>query len=123
MYLFAPKHGIPHEYLLGVMQSEPFADLYRISNQGDARVIPQVKAAKLEEMPIPKWDHNDRTQIAIVQSVGALLKLAATDSPGSQRTFSAQRRRLDDLVAALYGINREMPSSDASDDSLLVAQG
>jgi hypothetical protein len=36
-----------------VMHSSALLYLYRVSNQGEKRVIPQVKATKLQEVPFP----------------------------------------------------------------------
>ena len=87
MYVFAPRAGVPHEYLLGLMHSKPFADFYRLANQGDARVIPQIKAAKLLEVPIPAWNPKDQRHKDVIKTVQALMKLAASDAPGAAKLF------------------------------------
>ena len=87
------------------MQSKPFADFYRLSNQGDARLIPQIKATKLLEVPIPKWDKMNPRHNEVVSTVRALLKLANSDGPGARRAFAAQRRDLEKLAAEIYGVD------------------
>jgi hypothetical protein len=104
MYVFAPRPDIPPEFLLGLMQSKPFADFYHLANQGDARVIPQIKATKLLEVPMPKWNKADARHNEVVTKVRALLKLADSDSPGAIRSFTAQRRDLERLAAEIYGV-------------------
>ena len=109
MYVFAPKAGVPHEYLLGVMQSNVFSELYRTANQGDARVIPQIKATKLSNMPVPSWDSEDKAHQGIVSIVRSLIKLSQFDTDGARRTFGAQRRNLEELVCCIYQI--DVPST------------
>lgn len=104
MYVFAPKEGIPPEFLMGLMHSRPFADFYHLANQGDGRVIPQIKAAKLLEVPIPMWNATDPRHRDVVSTVMALLSLANSDSAGASRAFAAQRKRLEQLAAAIYGL-------------------
>jgi hypothetical protein len=109
MYVFAPRAGVPPEFLLGLMQSKPFADFYRLANQGDARVIPQIKATKLLEVPIPRWDKKNPRHNEVVTKVKALLKLACSDAPGASRAFAAQRRDLEQLAAGIYGVAAAEP--------------
>jgi hypothetical protein len=104
MYVFAPREGIPYEYLMGLMHSHPFAEFYRLANQGDARVIPQIKAAKLLDVPVPDWDPHDRLHVALIKTVRALTALAGSNAPGAERAFGAQRRELDRIASAIYGI-------------------
>ena len=35
MYVFGPRTGVPPEFLMGLMQSKPFANFYALANQGD----------------------------------------------------------------------------------------
>jgi hypothetical protein len=102
MYVFSPKKGIPKDYIWGIMQSEAFARFYSISNQGDARVIPQIKATKLGDVPIPAWNGNDQVHVAIVSTVQALSRLAGSSAPGADRTYQAQLRQLHALVEQAY---------------------
>ena len=113
MYVFAPRKAVPAEYLLGLMQSKPFADFYRLANQGDARVIPQIKATKLLEVPISKWNKDDPLHKEVISTVKALLKLGEFDAPGAARTFTAQRRNLERLAAKIYGVKATELEHDA----------
>jgi hypothetical protein len=109
MYVFAPRAGVPPEFLMGLMQSKPFANFYRLANQGDTRVIPQIKATKLLEVPIPMWDETNPQHKQVVTTVKALLRLSGSDAPGASRTFIAQRRKLEELAATIYGVEDSAP--------------
>jgi hypothetical protein len=102
MYVLAPRKGIPIEYILGIMQSKSFGEIYRIENQGDGRVIPQVKASKLQQIPVPNWNSENKVCRDIVNTVAALQTLADSDSKGADRTFLAKRRHLDELCEEAY---------------------
>ena len=106
---------------LGLMQSSPFAEFYRLGNQGDGRVIPQVKAKKLLEVPLPKWDRSNETHKALVKIVRVLMTLSASDAPGSMRSFMAQRRELDALARRIYGVS-DLPL-DTDDAMTLLLPG
>jgi hypothetical protein len=80
------------------------AHFYRLGNQGDARVIPQIKATKLLEVPMPKWDQGNLQHKEVVSLVRSLLKLTGSNAPGTARTSEAQRRSLDEMAAAIYGV-------------------
>jgi type I restriction-modification system DNA methylase subunit len=53
MYVFSVNKDINPWALMAIMHSNTFLVLYRIANQGESRVIPQVKASKLDSIPIP----------------------------------------------------------------------
>ena len=104
MYVFGVRDGVPVEYVLGLMQAVPFAEFYRVANQGDGRVIPQVKATKLMEVPFPQWDSTNSNHRAVVRTVRALVALASSGAAGADRGFAVQRRELDRLAAEIYGL-------------------
>ncbi len=54
MYVFGVKPDVDSWAAMAVLQSKLFLFLYRVSNQGESRVIPQVKAAKLYGIPFPR---------------------------------------------------------------------
>lgn len=56
MYVFRAPKGWDPWHLIAIMQSKLFLFLYRTANQGESRVIPQIKASKLETLPIPKYE-------------------------------------------------------------------
>jgi hypothetical protein len=64
MYVFKVVPGVSAMALMAVMHSKLFLQLYRIANEGDARVIPQIKASKLEILPIPELLLNANSETA-----------------------------------------------------------
>lgn len=56
MYVFNTVRNVDPWAFMAIMQSRLFLFLYRISNQGESRVIPQVKASKLDVLPFPACD-------------------------------------------------------------------
>jgi hypothetical protein len=127
MYVFGVRTGIPVEFVLGIMQSTAFLEFYRIGNQGDGRVIPQVKATKLMEVPFPRWDPTDEVHKAIVSTVKALMALSASEAAGVTRNLAAQRRKLDRLAEKAYSgeqmeSEHELEKVDAGEESDSAAQ-
>jgi len=55
MYVFKIRDYINPWYVMAVIQSKLFLFLYRIENQGESRVIPQIKATKIEPLPFPDY--------------------------------------------------------------------
>ena len=112
MYVFRPLAGVDPVSLMAVMQSAVFQALYSISNQGEGRVIPQVKAAKLHEIPVPRsllTKENRRELNRIVQTLEALNGLlrretAAPKVESCKRQIASATRRLDNMVAEMYGL-------------------
>ncbi len=117
MYVFRLKSGIHPMAALGVLHSSLFLFLYRVSNQGEARVIPQIKAAKLGPLPFP-----DLANIAqkaqhdrMVQLVEQMLKTKAqvsTAKTESDRTYLEDKcagldRQIDQLTYDIYDLTPE----------------
>jgi hypothetical protein len=116
MYVFQPKHGVSAKALMGILQSKLFLFLYRVSNQGEARVIPQIKAAKLEPLPIPDLlgsgkKLNDRLVIVVEKMLTLVpaLHSAKTDAERTalQNAIRKTDRDIDQLVYQLYGLTPE----------------
>lgn len=99
--------------LMAVMQSSIFHALYSISNQGEGRVIPQVKATKLHEIPVPAaltTNGMKRELNKIVQTLEALNGLLKRENVAArkesyQRQISNATQKLDDVVAEMYGLS------------------
>jgi hypothetical protein len=114
MYVFRPLPEVDAISLMAVMQSSIFHALYSIANQGEGRVIPQVKARKLHEIPVPEALLNNgrkRELNDIVQTLGALNGLlkrekVAAKSESYQRQIANATERLDNVVAEMYGLSR-----------------
>lgn len=86
-----------------------------VSNQGDARVIPQVKASKLQTLPFPDLRKNKLLQAQLVSDCKALIEAkhkAATAFLERQKDYYAQRyvelnTRINTTVFELYGLSDE----------------
>ena len=53
MYVFKFRPEVDPYVALAILQSKAFLFFYRVANQGESRVIPQVKASKLSSLPFP----------------------------------------------------------------------
>ena len=111
MYVFRPKLRIDPDFLGAVMQSDIFRALYLIGNQGEGRVIPQIKAAKLNSLPVPEFAAQNSIHAKIASDAKALASLiaASEDKAGSslevaQRQILAIENRIEENVARAYGL-------------------
>jgi len=100
---------------MAIMQSKLFLFLYRVSNQGESRVIPQVKASKLESLPFPVCDKpyalltnlsNHCRQMYDCYRAHAVAKTPHEKSL-MQRRIETIDRQIDALVYELYGLTEE----------------
>lgn len=120
LYLFKIKKElqISPYYILGVLHSLCFQFLYTTQSQGEQRVIPQIKAAKLYDLPfvIPNIGNIEQKLMhdKIVSNVNILFNLSLKNvkAKGSekdqiQRQIENTDREIDDLVYKLYGITEE----------------
>jgi type I restriction-modification system DNA methylase subunit len=113
MYVFKSRLDIDPNIMLGVLGSRAFLFLYRSSNLGESRVIPQVKAAKLEPLPFPNVsEHSSERTIHLSKLVDNILALHTRISNEQQpqrreqlqREIDATDRQIDQLVYELYGL-------------------
>jgi adenine-specific DNA-methyltransferase len=114
MYVFSLKPGIDPWACMAVMQSRAFLFLYRVSNQGEGRVIPQVKASKLQSLPFPDTDdHPKIMQLSqLAKDMTRLQKRLDTARTGQEkavvrRLLDATDKQIDTLVYELYGLTTE----------------
>ena len=115
MYVFSLKPRQDPYACLAVLQSKLFLFLYRVANQGQTRVIPQVKAAKLLTLPTPRFDPSCES----VRQVGILckrmLKLhrnlqaewVGPKQEAIERQIKATNEEIDRLVYELYGLTED----------------
>jgi hypothetical protein len=83
-----------------------------MSNQGDSRVIPQIKAAKLEPLPFPKWQQQSVTVSDLAKLARDMLllhqRLSVAKTPQEKTAFERQitatDTQMDRLVYDLYGL-------------------
>jgi type I restriction-modification system DNA methylase subunit len=119
MYVFRTLAGVNERALMGVMHSRLFLRLYRIANQGESRVIPQIKASKIEPLPIPaaltrsmstaEQRQHDELVAAVTEILTLNEKRTASKTPHEQVVLDRQIDGVDDRieksVCALYGIS------------------
>jgi len=115
MYVFSflPQYE-PLAYM-AILQSKLFLFLYRVTNQGESRVIPQIKASKLQLLPCPVCDSSTRVSVRLRQCHEDMVTLnkrriaAETNQDRSiyQRQIDALDREIDQLVYQLYGLSAD----------------
>jgi hypothetical protein len=115
MYLFSTVPGVDPWALMAAMQSKLFLFLYKVSNQGESRVIPQVKASKLDPLPFPVSDKANpilaRLSELCQQMYALHSQAAAARTPQEQtaltRQIAATDTQIDRLVYDLYGLTED----------------
>ena len=116
MYVFRPLPEYSPAAVIAVMQSRAFGFLYRVANQGESRVIPQVKASKLEPLPIPaeacrkgSGSQDLETAAGVMLALTASASTARTEHERDllQRQVDATDRKIDELVYELYGLTAD----------------
>lgn len=115
MYVFRVRQGVDPLVCIAVMQSSAFLFFYRVANQGESRVIPQVKAAKLYDLPFPETEGKQvecETLLSEVRSIMALYKRLDDETTGHsmkviERQIESTDDRIDELVCKLYGLTDE----------------
>jgi hypothetical protein len=115
MYVFKIAPECDPWACLAILQSKLFLFLYRVENQGESRVIPQVKGSKLETVPYPSHDVSNPTVIALSQlcktmfSLHKQLTVAKIDHDKAvlERQIEATDGRIDQLVYELYGLTEK----------------
>jgi len=124
MYVFRPRSGVDPLVMMAVMQSKPFLFLYRVANEGESRVIPQVKASKLSSLPVPALSLKDRRVGDIRGKVNRLFELNGqmirARLEHEKAVFARQIEDLeagvDALACDLYGLTKA--EMGVIDDSL-----
>ena len=114
MFVFSVKKGIDPAAVSAVMQSRPFLFFYRVSNQGESRVIPQLKAAKLQTLPFPDIKEGDFESVKLVSLVNRAIEIrraideAKTDrDKGSLHSgFDSILHQIDSVVCQAYGLDQ-----------------
>jgi len=116
MYVFSVDAPQDPWVLMAIVQSRLFLFLYRIANLGESRVIPQVKASKLENLPYPRLGARDQRVSHLRNKCLRMLdlnkikhsgKLAPSQVDRLDREIRGCDREIDDLVYKLYGITEE----------------
>ncbi|MDD5676809.1 MAG: N-6 DNA methylase [Kiritimatiellae bacterium] len=115
MYVFSTVSGVDPWAFMAMMQSKLFLFLYRVPNQGESRVIPQVKASKLDPLPFPVCDKPSpvlsRLNVLCRQMLALHCQQASAKTPQEQTALSRQiivtDREIDKHVYNLYGLTEE----------------
>ena len=115
MYVFSIVPGVEPFAFMAILQSKLFMFLYRVSNQGESRVIPQVKASKLDPLPLPQCDKPQPLLDKLGEQCRQMFKLqrqlAAARTPQEktalERQIAATDTQIDLLVYDLYGLTAE----------------
>ncbi len=115
MYVFNIKPEFNPLVCIAILSSKAFLFFYRIANQGESRVIPQVKATKLYGLPYPQLNNlNDKArQEKVISMVERMVKLHKQNprTPQEQemvkREIESTDRAIDKLVYELYGLSED----------------
>lgn len=115
MYVFNILSNVDPWAFMAVMQSKLFLFIYKVSNQGESRVIPQVKASKLENLPFPVFDKAQpvvtklREQCQQMYYLNRKRSNARTpqEQTALERETSATDKQINQLVYRLYGLTEE----------------
>ena len=110
MYVFSLSPDHDPWACMAILQSKVFLFLYRVANQGESRVIPQVKASKLQSLPYPKVESSDPSLTKLSQRCKDMISLhkqleavrTVHDKITLQRQIEATDRQIDQLVYELY---------------------
>jgi hypothetical protein len=116
MYVFRVLPQYDPLALMAILQSRAFLFLYRTANQGESRVIPQVKASKLQLLPIPIVGCDGNAKSARLHGFAQRMlllyqQLAAAktsyEKTAIQRQIDATDKQINQLVYELYGLTKE----------------
>jgi hypothetical protein len=110
MYVFRMTADRDPWAAMAILQSKLFLFLYRVANQGESRVIPQIKAANLNELPFPNCPPSDPNLFALSEHCKQMRHLhrqlaaakTAHAQTNTQRQIDATDAQIDKLVYELY---------------------
>ncbi|MBI4005305.1 MAG: N-6 DNA methylase [Gammaproteobacteria bacterium] len=115
MYVFKTIPEIDPWVFMGIMQSKVFLFLYRVSNQGESRVIPQVKASKLDTLPFPICNKLSPA-LKLIQSLSKRMydlhntldqAITPHEKDNLKRQIEATDIQIDKVVYELYGLTED----------------
>jgi len=114
-YVFKILSDVDPWAFMAVMQSKLFLFIYKVSNQGESRVIPQVKASKLENLPFPDFNKSqsivaklhERCQKMYYLNGKHITARTPQEQTALKREISATDEHIDQLVYQLYGLTDE----------------
>jgi len=112
MYVFRIREDLDPRVILGLIHSRVMLFLYRVANQGEGRVIPQVKAAKLKDIPVPVLDMESAECRRLADIVDQIVAVTSrfrearvpSDTEAFRREAGGLIARIDRLVYDLYAL-------------------
>jgi len=115
MYVFHIKNDFDPWAFMAIMHSKLFLFLYRIANQGESRVIPQIKASKLAEIPFTAIKATDpiisKLSLKCIEIISLRKKLREIRTPEKttqmERHINSLEDEIDQLVYSAYGLTEE----------------
>lgn len=114
MYVFSLLPNYDAWVCMAILQSRTFLFLYRVANQGESRVIPQIKAAKLQDIPYPAYESSDPRLSQLSQYCKNMLLLhkQLSTTAGKKKTSIQQQietvdKQIEQLVYQLYGLTND----------------
>ncbi len=121
MYVFRIDRDQDPLSFMAILQSRLLLFLYRIANEGESRVIPQIKASKLHTLPYPRELSATPPYAALSRQCTSMLSLhrqlaeAKLDAQKTaiQRQIDCTDHEIDMLVYELYGL---------SDDEIAIVE-
>jgi hypothetical protein len=105
MYVFHIHEDFDPWAILGLIHSNIFLFLYKVSNQGDARVIPQVKASKLSTIPVPTRAFFSSTARKLADCTQKLCSITRDIANLPSQTIGS---KTTDLEGEIYQLTVEM---------------
>jgi hypothetical protein len=113
MYVFQPAKHLDPWVVMAVMQSKLFLFLYRVANQGESRIIPQVKASKLQRLPFPEIAQSSASVLnRLVQQMRESKRQIRTAQTEKDKIFYEGKsvtveRQLNELVYSVYDLTTD----------------
>jgi hypothetical protein len=99
---------------MAILHSRLFLFLYGVANQGEGRVIPQVKASKLGELPVPAPDRmpakmrqiRELCQRLIAANAAQGKKISEPMAERLARQKASIAAQIDGIVYELYEVSK-----------------
>ncbi|MFA5833294.1 MAG: N-6 DNA methylase [Bacteroidota bacterium] len=112
LYVFKTKVGINEKAILAVLHSKIFQFLYDTAIQGGQRVIPQVKAVYLKDLPFPNIEQDQTEIVKLVEQLQNLNSRKATVKLETkiselQGKIDYCESRINEIVYRLYGLTED----------------
>lgn len=112
LYVFKTKKEINEKAITAIFHSKVFQFLYDTTIQGGQRVIPQVKAVYLNDLPFPKIENSQSELIKFVDQLQNLNAEKASTKLGTkinqiQSKIDFCENRINEIVYQLYDLSED----------------